>query len=60
MTQERKIRILIADDHYVVRNGLAGLVHTAADMEVVAEAAEMELRRPLKSANVSPTRAFWC
>ena len=40
MTGGRRIRILIADDHYVVRNGLAGLVHTAADMEVVAEAAD--------------------
>jgi DNA-binding NarL/FixJ family response regulator len=34
-----KIRILIADDHYIVRMGLVALVSTEADMEVVAEAA---------------------
>jgi DNA-binding NarL/FixJ family response regulator len=35
-----KIRILIADDHYIVRLGLIALVSTEADMEVVAEAAD--------------------
>jgi len=35
-----KIRILIADDHYIVRMGLTALVNTEADMEVVAEAAD--------------------
>jgi DNA-binding NarL/FixJ family response regulator len=40
MSKERKIRILIADDHYVVRMGLVGLVNTEPDMEVVAEAAD--------------------
>jgi DNA-binding NarL/FixJ family response regulator len=34
-----KIRILIADDHYIVRMGLVALVSTEPDMEVVAEAA---------------------
>ena len=38
MTPPRKVRILIADDHYVVRIGLVALVNTEADMEVVAEA----------------------
>lgn len=38
MTDDLKIRILIADDHYVVRMGLVALVNTEADMEVVAEA----------------------
>ena len=42
MMKARTIRILIADDHYVVRMGLASLVHTEADMEVVAEAADGE------------------
>jgi DNA-binding NarL/FixJ family response regulator len=36
----KKIRILVADDHYVVRIGLVALVNTEADMEVVAEAAD--------------------
>ncbi len=40
MTKARKIRILIADDHYIVRMGLVAIVNTEADMEVVAEAAD--------------------
>jgi DNA-binding NarL/FixJ family response regulator len=40
MTRARKIRILIADDHYIVRMGLVALVNTEADMEVVAEATD--------------------
>ena len=39
MKKNGKIRILIADDHYIVRMGLVALVSTEADMEVVAEAA---------------------
>jgi DNA-binding NarL/FixJ family response regulator len=40
MKKEGKIRILIADDHYVVRMGLIALVNTEPDMEVIAEAAD--------------------
>ncbi len=40
MTKGRKIRILIADDHYIVRMGLVAIVNTEADMEVVAEATD--------------------
>ena len=40
MKKEPKIRILIADDHFVVRMGLTALVNTEPDMEVVAEAAD--------------------
>ena len=40
MKKPGKIRILIVDDHYIVRMGLAALVSTEADMEVVAEAAD--------------------
>ena len=32
------IRVLLADDHKIVRQGIRGLVETQADMEVVAEA----------------------
>jgi DNA-binding NarL/FixJ family response regulator len=35
-----RIRILVADDHYIVRIGLVALVNTEPDMTVVAEAAD--------------------
>lgn len=37
---ERRIRILICDDHPVVRSGLRGMINSQPDLEVVAEAAE--------------------
>ena len=40
MKKDQKIRILVADDHYIVRIGLVALVNTEPDMEVVAEAAD--------------------
>jgi DNA-binding NarL/FixJ family response regulator len=40
MRPNKKIRILIADDHYIVRIGLVALVNTDPDMEVVAEAVD--------------------
>ena len=36
----RKIRVMIADDHAILRAGLTMLVNTQADMEVVSEAAD--------------------
>jgi DNA-binding NarL/FixJ family response regulator len=39
MSKDRPIRILIADDHFVVRMGLAAVINTQSDMRVVAEAA---------------------
>ena len=38
MKSEEKIRVLIADDHYIVRMGLIAVVNSEPDMEVVAEA----------------------
>lgn len=38
MKDEGKIRILVADDHFVVRMGLIALVNTEPDMEIVGEA----------------------
>jgi two-component system NarL family response regulator len=38
MSNDKSIRVLIADDHFVVRMGLAAVIHTQPDMTVVAEA----------------------
>ncbi|HEX6588761.1 MAG TPA: response regulator transcription factor [Longimicrobiales bacterium] len=37
-SDSRPLRIVIADDHAIVRSGLAGLIASAGDMEVVGEA----------------------
>jgi two-component system, NarL family, response regulator len=37
-----KIRVILADDHPVVRDGLAAMVNRQPDMEVVAEASDGE------------------
>ncbi|EQD47948.1 two component transcriptional regulator, LuxR family, partial [mine drainage metagenome] len=36
----KKIRVILADDHPVVRDGLAAMVNQQPDMEVVAEAGD--------------------
>ncbi len=38
MSKEPKIRILIADDHFIVRSGLVALLGTEPDLEVVGQA----------------------
>jgi two-component system NarL family response regulator len=38
MTAPQKIRILLADDHPLIRDGLASIVGRQSDMEIVAEA----------------------
>ena len=38
MNAERRIRVLVADDHPVVRTGLAAVVVQQADLDLVAEA----------------------
>lgn len=39
---DRRIRVLIVDDHPVVRDGLAGMLATQPDLQVVGEAADGE------------------
>jgi DNA-binding NarL/FixJ family response regulator len=36
----RRIRVVLADDHSVVRNGLAAMINQQPDMEVIAEAGD--------------------
>jgi len=38
MSDDKPIRVLIADDHFVVRMGLAAVINTQPDMVTVAEA----------------------
>jgi two-component system NarL family response regulator len=40
MLENRKIRVLIVDDHRIVRVGLRAIIDAEADMEVVAEAGD--------------------
>jgi DNA-binding NarL/FixJ family response regulator len=37
---EQRIRILVCDDHPVVRSGLRGMIQSQPDLEVIAEAGE--------------------
>jgi DNA-binding NarL/FixJ family response regulator len=48
------IRLLIADDHPVVRDGLRGMLAGEADFEVVGEAASGS-RRSASPSGSSPT-----
>ena len=41
-TRRQKIRVMIADDHAILRAGLRMLVDAQADMEVVSEAPDGE------------------
>lgn len=38
MSKDKPLRIMIADDHFVVRMGLAAVVNTQSDMSVIVEA----------------------
>lgn len=42
MTNDRPIRILVVDDHPLMRSGIAGEINAQRDMVVVAEAADGE------------------
>jgi DNA-binding NarL/FixJ family response regulator len=42
MTNSKPIRILVVDDHFMVRMGLSASLNVESDMEVVAEAANGE------------------
>jgi DNA-binding NarL/FixJ family response regulator len=42
MKKSPPIRILIADDHYLVRMGLIAMINTEPDMQIVAEATDGE------------------
>ncbi|MEI7535364.1 MAG: response regulator transcription factor, partial [Verrucomicrobiae bacterium] len=40
MKKNKTIRILVADDHFVVRMGLIALVNTEDDLEVIGQASD--------------------
>ena len=52
MTTQQRIRILVADDHAVVRMGLAAMIQSEPDLEVVGEAQDgrqaLEMYRSLQ------------
>ena len=48
------IRIVLADDHAVVRSGLRMLLDGEQDFEVVAEASDVEKREALHAAPAPP------
>ena len=51
MTTPLKTRVLLADDHEVVRSGLRAVLDREADIEVVAEAADGARRSRMALAN---------
>ncbi|HVT72182.1 MAG TPA: response regulator transcription factor [Lacunisphaera sp.] len=40
MSRAERIRILLADDHFIVRSGLVALIHSDPDLAVVAQASD--------------------
>ena len=46
-----KIRVLLADDHHIVRAGIRQLLETAGDLQVIAEAGDGEEAQMLIEAN---------
>ena len=51
------VRILLADDHQIMRDGLRSLVQKEAEMEVVAEAERTELERLAAALREGPPAA---
>ena len=54
-----KLRVFLADDHAVVREGLKALINAQPDMEVVGEAADGARRLPDGRASSGPTWWSW-
>lgn len=40
MNQKQALRVLVADDHFIVRSGLVALIDSETDMKVVAQATD--------------------
>ena len=53
MSSEHRIRVLIADDHHVVRGGLRALLETEEDIVVVGEASD-GVEAVLKTRGLNP------
>ena len=58
VTRVDAIKIVLADDHEVVRNGLRMLLDAEDGFEVVAEAGDLEATRALRAR--PPPAACWC
>ena len=56
-TADEDVRILIADDHGIVRSGLRMLLEQQDDIEVVAEASDGATARDSRSASVPTSRS---
>ena len=54
----KKLRILLADDHKIVREGLRLLINSQPDMQVVGEAANGR-EVLVKARELSPTSWSW-
>ena len=62
MTVPLKTRILLADDHTVVRDGLRMVLDSAPDLEVVAEAGDgaEAVELPSQRTSISPCWTYRC
>jgi len=57
MTSEMRLRVLLVDDHAVVREGYRRLLERTSDIEVLAEAANGDAASRLAAVTLSPKRA---
>ena len=56
---EEPVRVLVADDHPVYRDGLAALLRTVPGIEVVGTAADGEEAVEPRPSGSSPTSSSW-
>ena len=57
MTAKETIRVLVVEDHHVVRQGLVALLNVADGLEVVGEAADGRAGAHISNTRCQPQRA---